>query len=39
MLTLNRGLLSIRPEPTDCDMYRLMDGDPEAADHLVPVTD
>lgn len=30
VLTMNRGLLGIRPEFIDCDMYRLMDGDPEA---------
>lgn len=30
ILVINRGLLSIRPELIDCDMYRLMDGDPEA---------
>ena len=28
ILVMNRGLLSIRPELIDCDMYRLMDGDP-----------
>ena len=30
VLVMNRGLLSIRPELIDCDMYRLMDGDPGA---------
>ena len=30
VLVMNRGLLSIRPELIDCDMYRLMDGDSEA---------
>ena len=30
ILMMNRGLLSIRPELIDCDMYRLTDGDPVA---------
>ena len=30
MLVMNRGLLSVRPELIDCDMYRLTDGDTEA---------
>ena len=30
ILVMKQGLLSIKPEMIDCDMYRMIDGDPAA---------